>query len=36
LVLDFLVDLGLDLPLEGQAVKRFFSCLAHPTQPLWA
>ena len=36
LVFDFLVDFGLDLPLKGQAVKRFFSCLTHPTLPLWA
>jgi hypothetical protein len=30
-VFDFLVDFGLDLPLEGQAVEGFFSSLTHPT-----
>lgn len=36
LVLDFLVYFGLDLPLEGQAVEGFFSCLTHATLPPWA
>ena len=36
LVFDFLVDFSLDLPLKGQAVERFFSCLALPTLPLGA
>jgi len=36
LAFDFLVNFGLDLPLEGQAVERFFSRLTHPTLPLWA
>ena len=35
-VFDFLVDFGLDLPLKSQAVKRLFSCRAHPTLPLGA
>jgi hypothetical protein len=35
-VFDFLVDFGFDLPLEGQAVKEFFSYLTHPTLPPWA